>query len=269
MSIIFDGRKFAKKIQVGLAKEVKWQKSKGITPKLVTFVDLDNKASSVYTQIKKKVAEDIGIEVEVYRINKLRGQAPLIQSIKLLNDDTSIHGIMIQLPLPLSWRKSKSTDKIIENIDKKKDVDGLRKNSPFLPATIKAIKSIMDEAGVIKTDGILVVGSKGEVGRRLVNFLSHAGYSVVGVDKNTKNLGEVTSKADVLITATGEKNLITAAMVKPHAVVIDVGYPEGDVDFNLVSKKTRFITPVPGGVGPVTVVSLMQNLVEAAGRVAK
>lgn len=265
--IIFDGKKFSEKIENELIKEVAWLKRQGIYPKLATFVDYENRASAAYTAIKKKAAERIGIELEVYRINKLRGRAPVIQSIKLLNKDDSIHGIMVQLPLPPSWRPD--TQKIVDTIDKKKDVDGLRRNSAFVPATVKAIKNVMDEAQIAKSSNIIIVGSKGEIGSRLETFLAYGGYSVIGVDKDHKKLAEIAPKADVVISATGVKNIITPQLVRKGATVIDVGYPDGDVDFGLVSKKASFITPVPGGVGPVTVISLMQNVVEASHRLAK
>lgn len=262
MSIIFDGKQFAKKKEAQLAKKVVSLKKRGIEPKLVSFVDPTNEVAMKYALLKQKAAARVGAEVEIYHINKLRGLTPLLQSIKLVNNDNSIHGVMIQFPLTKSLNTVK--DKILGQIDSKKDVDGLKVDSSFVPATVKAVQSIMNEAGIEKSDSIVVLGSKGEVGKRLVKYLSFKGYSAVGHDKETKNLVEACNSADVIISTTGQAKIVTAEMVKNQAVVIDVGYPQADVDFDLVSKKTRFITPVPGGVGPVTVVSLLENLVFAA-----
>lgn len=266
MSVIFDGKNFAKKTEEQLIKKTASLRRRGTVPKMITFVDPNNEEAVKYATLKQKAATRVGAMVEIYNINKLRGIGPLIQLIKLSNLDPSIHGIMVQLPVPPALRPDLT--KIFNQIAHKKDVDGLGENSSFLPATVKAVISILGEAGVTKSDSILIVGSKGQVGKRLVKCLSYKGYAVEGVDKaetRQTRLFQKCQKADVIISSTGVPNLITADKVQDNAVVIDVGSPKGDAEA-AVSLRTRFFTPVPGGVGPVTVIGLMENLVEAASK---
>lgn len=263
MTIIFDGKKFAKAREAKLKKRVASLKKKGVVPKLATFVDHANASVMFYTKIKKDFAERIGVELETYRVNKLRGMAPVTASIRLLNTDDSVHGIMVQLPLPGSLKLKANTQKILDCIDHKKDVDGLTSKSSFISPVILAIEHAMQEAGVDKKDQIAVVGAKGMEGKKIVKYLSFKGYSVVGYDKSERSFERALSKKDVVISATGKADLIRPNMVRDQAVVIDIGYPKPDVHES-VKLKTRFITPVPGGIGPVTVVSLFENLVTAA-----
>lgn len=266
MGITFDGKTYAARRGEDLKKKAAVLIDKGILPKMITFVDPKNEAAMKYSLLKQKAAQRIGAEIEIYHMNPLRGLKPLIQSIELANKEAEVHGVMVQLPLPSGLRKD--TQRILNQINHKKDVDGLGDHTSFVSATVKAVLSIMDEAGVTKTDSILVVGSRGEVGKRLVKHLSYKGYSVEGVDKQIKistitTLRKKVPLADVIISATGVNQVIKPEMVKQNAVVIDVGSPVGDVDPS-VSLRTSFITPVPGGVGPVTVICLLENLISAA-----
>lgn len=263
MTTIFDGKNYA----LGKEKEIKSQvanlNKKGIKPKLATILVGDNPASRLYVSLKQKAGERVGIEVEVYKVNKIKTAIHILHLIKLLNDDPKIHGIMVQLPLPEKFKKDQA--KIINQIAPHKDVDGMQENSTYLPATVKAVMTVLKEAKLTGNNKkILVIGAKGEVGRRLVLALKTKWWKIEEADIDTKNLTTLAQRVKCIISCTGQEGLIKANMVGENSVVIDVGAPKGDVDFNEVSKKARFITPVPGGVGPVTIVSLLENLVEAA-----
>lgn len=273
--IVFNGREFARKRELELNKEINDLKKRGITPKLASILIGDNPASDLYLNLKKKAAERIGAIVEIHKFSETINLEDVITLIQRLNLDNSIHGIMVQLPLPKLIQNS--TFQLLESISLAKDVDGLRQNSSFVPATVKAILQIITEAEArFKTQDsskrIVIVGSKGEVGSRLMKELRlnsplHGkNYDLSGYDMETKDLRAKTKDADILVSATGVPNLISGDVVREGAVVIDVGSPKGDVNFEEVSKKAAFITPVPGGVGPVTIVSLLENLVSAASK---
>ena len=266
MAIIFNGKIFASRRQEALKSQIKGLRSRGVNPKLATIMFSNDKTAAKYVDLKSKLAGKVGAELDIFEISSARGADYILRVITTLNRDPSVHGVMVQLPIP--YRLKQSTKKILNSILPKKDVDGLRDESPYMSATVKAITHILDEAQVSKKDSILVVGSEGEVGKRVIKYLSLKGYAVDGVDKKHSYWNDYLKvkgpKAEVLICATGKPGLITADLVKPNAVIIDVGAPIGDVDFKTVSKIVRFITPVPGGVGPVTVVSLFENLVEVA-----
>lgn len=241
MTIIFDGRALAHKKEKILAEKVSKLPR---PPKLVTILANNNQASSQYVNMKKKAGERIGIEVEIKHS---------LQSIESLNQDPGVDGIMIQLPI--------NEVEYIQKINRQKDVDGMREDSPYLPATIKGILEILQQAQVTKEMIIGIVGAKGQVGRRLAKVLGQTNRLLeLDQEDNLKQLLD----ADVVISATGVPKIINANVVKEGAIVIDVGAPTAEVDFENVSKKASFITPVPGGVGPMTIVSLMENVVEAA-----
>lgn len=224
-----------------LEKQVKvLTESLGRRPKLVTVSDMNNLGSVGYTKVKKRLAERIGVDFEVKERPDMANW----------NADSTVDGIMIQLPYP-------NSDELIHQIDVNKDVDGLRDDSKYLPATVKAVLEIMKEAGVKNGKEVVVIGNRGEVGRRLQRILE-----CQGMDKEDFDV-EVVKRAHVIVSATGVAGLISVDMVDEGVVVIDVGYPEGDVA-QVVATKARFFTPVPGGVGPMTVVMLFENLVEAA-----
>lgn len=237
-------------------------------PVVATILVGNNPASELYTKLKQKKAEQIGIEMDVYQYSENIKADELKRKINHLNIDDTVHGIMIQLPLP--EKLSTHTSEIINQINPKKDVDGLRDDSPYIPATVKGIIKIIDSAkqiSKISKDSLMaVIGAKGMVGAQLVKYFSESGYEVIGldIDDGETYIKEQAKHADVLISSTGATNLITKDHIKKNAIVIDVGSPKGDVLFNEVSKKASFITPVPGGVGPMTIVSLMENVVEAA-----
>jgi methylenetetrahydrofolate dehydrogenase (NADP+) / methenyltetrahydrofolate cyclohydrolase len=250
MAIIFDGRAFTAKKEEELKKKVTDLKSKGITPHLASILVGNDPASTLYVGLKKKAAERIGAELSVYRLSEKTNPSEILQLIELLNNDKNVNGIMIQLPLPDAFLADKA--RIINLIDPKKDVDGLREDSKFLHPTSKAVMQIIGESKT-KSKKICVVGGGGMVGSSLVKHLYKEGYE--------QKLD--TLEADIVVSATGEPNIIKADSIKKGTVVIDVGSPKGDVDFSEVSKKADFITPVPGGVGPVTISALLENLISA------
>ena len=270
MTIIFDGKAFAEKKEQTIKSKVQKLKEKGINLRLVSILAGDDPASILYTKLKKKAAERVGIEFEIIRFGSDESIHRIKKVIFQLNKDSNVHGIMVQLPLPEKLKFN--TREVIEAITPEKDVDGMREDSKFVPATVKAVLAILKVAKVDKAlpagrqvDKIAVVGSEGMVGKPLVKELKGMNYDVFEVGKKSKEFSYEAMKhfsdIDVLVSAAGVPNLIKPDMVKDGAVVIDVGSPKGDVDFPSVSKKASFITPVPGGVGPVTVISLLENLV--------
>ena len=247
--IIFDGKTYALKKKELLKVGVKRLREKGIIPHLATIIVGDDKASLLYVDLKKKFIESLKAQVDIYVLSEKVSMEEIFSLIDSLNDDETVHGIMVQLPLPAKFVEDK--DKIIERIDSKKDVDGLKENSNFLHPTSKAVLEILSLAihDTKKTvESVCVIGATGMVGRPLVTEL--------------KDLADISSEADCVISATGVMNLVTPAMVKDEAIVIDVGSPHGDVNL-LVPDKASFITPVPGGVGPVTITCLAENLLTA------
>lgn len=264
MTTIFDGREFARKKEQKLKREISALKKRGVTPRLVSILVGNDPASTLYVSLKKKAAERIGCEMKIEKFSSVKSVNQLIQLIKKLNKDKKVHGIMVQLPLPKEIVNYKLS--IVNSIALEKDVDGLRENSPFVPAAVRAVLQILDESRVKKLANprTVVVGASGMVGRPLMKELKIKNYELRGYDIKTKNLGAKTLKADILISATGVPELIKGDMVKNGAVVIDVGSPVGDVRSNEVVEKASFITPVPGGVGPVTISCLLENLVIAA-----
>ena len=270
MAIIFDGKKLAREIEGDLSKKVSKLKEKGITPHLETIIDGGNPASVLYTKLKSEAAERIGATVGVFPIAKQkRDKRMLIKSlIRTLNEDPSVHGIMVQLPLTETVQLY--TKEILRMIDPKKDVDGHLEKSKYKPATVAAILKIIalakEKVDLPKKNSLIkvaVVGSKGNVGKALLTELNREGYNTRGIDKRG-SLRLTISDVDIVISATGSAGIIGGHLVKEGVVIIDAGSPKGDVLFNEVVGKASFITPVPGGVGPMTIACLMENLVKAS-----
>jgi methylenetetrahydrofolate dehydrogenase (NADP+)/methenyltetrahydrofolate cyclohydrolase len=267
MTIVFDGKSFAAQKEQSLRVKIQSLKAKGIVPGLVSIVVGDNPASLLYTRLKKKAAERVGIEFETVGFGSNISVEKITDLISRNNVNPHVQGIMVQMPLPNNLKKY--SEMIVDAILPERDVDGLRKGSPFVHATSRAVIEIIGEAerclrisSGAESLKVVVVGATGMVGRPLVRELGRLGFGVTGCDINTPNLGKETIKGDILVSATGKAGLITADMIKGGAIVIDVGSPKGDVEPS-VSAKASFITPVPGGVGPVTISCLLENLVEA------
>ena len=265
MAIIFDGRKFAAEKEETLAIRVLGLKTRGVYPKLASILIGNNPSGLSYLELKKKAAERIGAEADIYLIKEKTNLDELLLLIKTLNEDDTVQGIMIQMPLPESVENLKS--RILGAILPEKDIDGLREGSEYLHPTSKAIMEIIEmakKARVInsKSNTVVVVGATGMVGKPLVAELKKDGYDVIQCNSKTKDLKAETLKGDILVSATGRSGLIKKDMVKKDAIVIDVGYPTGDVEAG-VADVAGVITPVPGGVGPVTITCLLENLINA------
>lgn len=282
MTKIFDGRKFAQEKEKLLAKKVADFKAKtGITPKLVSIVVGSNPASHLYLKHKQQSALRIGIAFEKIEFPENAQAEEIIRKIREKNQDKKTHGIMVQLPLPEELRVTGCGLRVLDTINPEKDVDCLtqdnfdllEKGKPrFLPATVKAVIEVIRETRhEIRGVNVCVAGASKIVGKPLAIMLSNMGASVTVCRSKTTDLAEQTKKADILISATGVPSLIKPEMVKTGAVVIDVGSPKGDVDPSTGSTalttsplRASFFTPVPGGVGPVTIVCLMENTLQAA-----
>lgn len=250
-----------------LKREVSSLKKKGIVPKLVSILVSGNKASKLFLSLKKEAAERVGARLEIKKFQTSESVIQLIKLIEKLNGEGSVHGVMVQLPLPEGFSE-RNKEKIINAISPEKDVDGMREESPFVAPVVKAVLSAIKEASfhlsLKEEEKVVVVGAKGFVGRKIFKALNEAGYDVKGIDFDIADLKKETLQADILVSVTGEEGLITGDMVKRGAAVIDVGAPKGDVVAKQIVKKASFISPVPGGIGPITVSYLLENLVEAA-----
>lgn len=268
MAIIFDGKKKAAEIEESI--KAKLQKS-GKTPKLVSLVIGDENGALKYQEMKKKAGERVGIEVEIRALDKNTTLESVTQIIQNLNSDSNVHGIMIQLPLPQNFSQEDKA-MLIQAIAKEKDVDGMREDSPFITPVVKAVLVALDEAFQythLSKDSLpktAIVGAKGFEGKKIVKALMQGKYFLVRLDKGElepKDDSETlqTNLSNIVISCTGVPNLITGDMVEEGVVAIDAGAPKGDFEFESVSKKASFITPVPGGIGPVTIACLMENLI--------
>jgi methylenetetrahydrofolate dehydrogenase (NADP+)/methenyltetrahydrofolate cyclohydrolase len=266
MAIIFDGKDYASKKKLLLLASSDKVRQLGVIPHLATILIGDKPASVMYTNLKKKFIESLGCQVDVYNLPENVKFEEVELLIKTLNDDDTVHGIMIQMPLPEKLKLNQK--KIIDTIFTAKDVDGLKEDSKFLHPTSKAVMEIL-AMGIFETKidvmTVCVVGASGMVGRPLVKEFKKLGYIVLEADIDTDQsiLQGFTLQADAIVSATGVMNLITPEMVNEDSIVIDVGSPHGDIS-PLVKDKVSFATPVPNGVGPVTITCLAENLILAA-----
>lgn len=277
MAEIIDGKALAKKIRKELKKEVEELKTNGITPKLAVIMVGDNSASQVYVRNKSKACEKAGIEFEEFLFDKDTTEEKLLDTIDMLNKDESVHGILLQSPVP----KHINIQKAFEKISPKKDVDGFNAvnvgklsigQDAFISCTPYGIIKMLEEYN-IETEGkhAVILGRSNIVGKPMIQCMLNKNATVTVCHSRTKNIAEITRNADILIAAIGKPKFVTEDMVKADVVVIDVGINRmedgtlcGDVDFENVSKKASYITPVPGGVGPMTIAMLIYNVVKAA-----
>ena len=273
MAKILDGKKLSQSLALSLAKKIKKLQAK---PKLVIIQIGDLAESNTYIKNKKAFALKIGAVALHKKYPSNVKESRVISDISRCNRDSFVHGIMVQLPAP----KHFNIEQVLESIDPQKDVDGLTSintkhlfdnNEAFIPATAKGIIGLLEEYK-IKLAGtkVVIVGQSSLVGRPAMLALLNKGATVTMCHKNTKKLEKETKRADILITAVGHFNLITKKHVSKNQIVVDIGINitknkkiVGDVDFQNVQKMVKAITPVPGGVGPMTVASLFQNLLEA------
>jgi len=278
MSIIIDGNKIAQDIRQEVRQDTfVFKETTGMVPGLSVILVGEDPASKVYVGRKAKACEEVGFLSREYKLPADTGEAKLLNLINDLNQDQTVHGILVQLPLP----KHIATDKIIAAIDPHKDVDGfhpynvggLVTGSPlFIPCTPRGIMELIARSGIeLSGKEAVVVGRSNIVGKPMALLLLAQNATVTLCHSKTKDLPSVTGRADVLIAAIGKPRMITANMVKEGAVVIDVGVNRlengklaGDVAFDEVAAKASHITPVPGGVGPMTIAMLMKNTLDAA-----
>lgn len=270
---LIDGKQLAKKIRKSLKEKVDREQ---IKPKLVVIWCGNNEASRVYVRIKSKACEEVGVKFEEYHFGENISETELIDFIYKLNNEESINGILVQYPIP----KQISLQKIANAIDKNKDVDGfnpyniglLDSNCPvFTPCTPLGIMKMFEEYKIDLTGKkVVIIGRSNVVGKPMAECMLNANATVTICHSKTKNLKEELLKADVIISSAGKRNIVTADMVREGTVVIDVGTNRdengklcGDVDFENVKKKASYITPNPGGVGPMTVAMLLNNVIKA------
>ena len=281
MAVIIDGKELSKKILEKIKIEVEELKNICIIPKLAMIMVGDDEASKIYIKNKSKACINVGIEYEEFVLDKDTKQEKLIELVEKLNNRCDIHGILVQSPLP----KQIDEFEIFKTIDYRKDVDGfnptnvgrlqLNKNT-FLPCTAHAIVKILEEYNIkIQGKHVVIIGRSNIVGKPLAQCLLNKDATVTICHSKTENLKQITNTADILISAVGNPKFITADMIKENTVVIDVGINRvndlicGDVDFENVKDKASYITPVPGGVGPMTVAMLLKNVVIAASYLNK
>lgn len=267
----------SQRIKDELKEKVKKLKNDNIFPGLAVIIVGDDPASRVYVNSKKKACEEIGIYSQEYALPENTTQDELLELVEKLNGDTKINGILVQLPLPSHIDE----EAVINAISPKKDVDAFHPvnvgkimigNYDFLPCTPAGVMELIKESGIdISGKECVVVGRSNIVGKPQAMLLLHQNGTVTICHSRTKDLAEKTKNADILIAAVGKPNFITGDMIKEGAVVIDVGINRiapkklvGDVDFESAEKKASAITPVPGGVGPMTIAMLMKNTVKAA-----
>jgi methylenetetrahydrofolate dehydrogenase (NADP+)/methenyltetrahydrofolate cyclohydrolase len=274
---ILDGKKLSEKIKENLKNEVNELKQKGIIPGLAVILVGDDPASQTYVKMKKNACQKVGIYSVVHEFPASITEKELLSTIKMINENPNIHGLLIQLPLP----KHIDTTKVLEAVDPSKDVDGFHPYNmgrlvegldTFAPCTPLGVMEIFEEYNIdLKGKDVCVVGASNIVGKPMWALLLNAWATVDICHIETKNLAAHTKRADIVIVGVGKPNLITADMVKDDVIVIDIGINRlddgrlvGDVDFENVSKKASYITPVPGGVGPMTIAMLLKNTVKAA-----
>ncbi len=277
MAEILDGKAVSKKIKENLKKEVENLKQKGIFPKLAVIMVGDNSSSKIYVRNKSIACKEVGIEYEEYLLDEKIKMDELLDLINKLNQDDSIDGILLQSPIP----KGLDINVAFKTIDPKKDVDGFNPcnvgklclgQDSFISCTPYGIIKLLEEYDIkIEGKDAVVVGRSNIVGKPMMQCLLNRNATVTICHSKTIKLERVTKKADILVVAVGKPKFINKDMVKEGAIVIDVGINRGedgkicgDVDYDEVSQIASYITPVPGGVGPMTVAMLMNNIVRAA-----
>lgn len=279
MAEIIDGKAVAAKIKENVKERAeKFLSETGRKPGLAVVVAGDDPASAIYVRNKIKACEACGIASYAYYFDASVAQSQLIELVEALNDDKSVDGILVQLPLP----KGIDERAVLAEIDPRKDADGfhvvnagklfLGEHTDSVACTPRGIIELIKSTGtVIAGKHAVVIGRSNIVGKPVAQLLLQNDATVTVCHSKTENLGDITRTADILVVAVGRKKFVTADMVKPGAVVIDVGMNRdesglyGDVDFDNVKNVASFVTPVPGGVGPMTIAMLLQNTLDGAG----
>lgn len=276
---IIDGKKLAETIKQNLAERINALKEKNIIPGLTVILVGDDPASQVYVRNKANTFTKLGLNSSVEQYPASLSEEALCNRIRELNNDPSVHGILVQLPLPANL----DANKVIETISPEKDVDGFHISNAgalmtgcplFIPCTPYGVMKMLESENVeLRGAEAVVIGASNIVGKPMALLLQKAGATVTICNSKTKDLAAHTRRADVLVVATGRPEMITGDMIKPGAIVIDVGINrgsdgklKGDVEFSSAKEVAGAITPVPGGVGPMTIVMLLVNTIEAAER---
>ncbi len=274
---LLKGKEVAQKTREKLKEEVTTLKEKGINPKLAVIMVGDDSASQIYVRNKSKVCNEIGIEFDEYLLPEKTKQKELLELIEKLNDDKTINGILLQSPIP----QHLDINEAFRTISPEKDVDGFHPTNvgklvlgqdTFISCTPFGIMKIFEDYNInLEGKNAVVIGRSNIVGKPMSQCLLNKNATVTICHSRTKNLPEITKQADVVVAAIGKPCFVTADMVKKDAIVIDVGINrgedgkiKGDVDFENVKEKASYITPVPGGVGPMTIAMLMSNVVKAS-----
>ncbi len=283
MAKIIDGKAISAQIRAEIKERTtEFEARRGFRPGLAVIIVGSDPASQVYVRNKRRACDEVGFYSESYELPEETTQEELIALVDKLNADKKIHGILCQLPLP----KHLDENEVILRIDPSKDVDAFHPYNvgkimigdyDFLPCTPAGVMALLERSGIeISGKECVVVGRSNIVGKPQAMLLLHANGTVTVCHSRTKNLAEVCRRADILVAAIGKADFFTADMVKEGAVVIDVGMNRradgkltGDVDYASVEPKASYITPVPGGVGPMTITMLMQNTLTAAERTIK
>ncbi len=274
---IIDGKKLAKTTRENLRLEVEELKENGINPKLAVIMVGNNSASQIYVRNKSRACDEVGIEFEEYLLPTTTEQSELLNLIDKLNKQEDINGILLQSPIP----DGLDINEAFRKISPEKDVDGFHPvnvgklvlgQDTFVSCTPYGIMRMFEAYNIdLEGKNAVVIGRSNIVGKPMSHCLLNKNATVTICHSRTKNLAEITKRADILVAAIGKAEFVKPDMVKEGAVVIDVGINrteegklKGDVDFENVSKKASYITPVPGGVGPMTIAMLMNNVVKAA-----
>jgi methylenetetrahydrofolate dehydrogenase (NADP+)/methenyltetrahydrofolate cyclohydrolase len=277
--MIIDGKALAAKIRGEVKEKVARLKARGVQPGLAVILAGEDPASKVYVRNKIKACEETGVRSLFIEVPASVTEEELIQRVRALNADPAVHGILVQLPLP----KHVNADRVLETVAPQKDVDGFHLHNlgalvagqpGIVPCTPAGVMRLIEHAGVkLAGKHAVVIGRSNIVGKPQALLLLAQHATVTICHSRTPDLGAITRQADVLVAAVGRANLVTAAMVKPGACVIDVGVnrlPDGklagDVDFASVKAVAGSITPVPGGVGPMTIAMLLENCLTAASK---
>lgn len=278
MGKLISGKEVSTSIRAKIKEEAqKLRDDYGIQPGLAVILVGNDPASQIYVRNKQKACEEVGFHAFEYRLNENSTQEQLLDLIGVLNKDNKVHGILVQLPLP----DHIDPQTVINTISPEKDVDAFHPinvgkimlgDYEFLPCTPAGVMELIDSTGVeISGKNCVVVGRSNIVGKPMAMLLLHRNATVTICHSRTKNLAEVCAGADILVSAVGKAHFITADMVKEGAMVIDVGMNHdengklcGDVEFSTVEPRASYITPVPGGVGPMTITMLMKNTLRAA-----
>jgi methylenetetrahydrofolate dehydrogenase (NADP+) / methenyltetrahydrofolate cyclohydrolase len=280
-AVLMDGVAVSKSIREKLGQRVQALKARGVTPGLAVILVGDDPASAVYVRNKAKACADIGMHSEVIRYAADVPEQTVLSKIRELNRDARIHGILVQLPLPVHI----DNHKVLEAIDPGKDADGFHLcnlgalvtgSTVFPPCTPYGVIALLEHYRIpVEGRNAVVIGRSNIVGKPMALMLLQRSATVSICTSKTRDLKQYTAMADILVVAVGKPNLVTGDMVKPGVVVIDVGMNRladgklaGDVEFASVREKASHITPVPGGVGPMTITMLLGNTIQAAERVA-